>query len=146
MLIWSGLVVWRQLGDLVSSTTALGLHRQLETAGRPISFMSEIKKRLFTVIFNIDKGSALLTGRPPALSYRYCRLKLPLDLSEDVLMRGGEYIQRAVEQLDENGWNREGAIYPATSARAHGSLSPILNEVLELSLGDPENCTGEQIK
>jgi hypothetical protein len=108
--------------------------------------MSESKKRLFTVIFNIDKGSALLTGRPPALSYRYCRLKLPLDLSEEVLMRGGEHIQRAVEQLDENGWNREGVIYPATSARAHGQLSPILNEVLELSLGDPENCTGEQIK
>ncbi|KAF8859114.1 hypothetical protein BDZ45DRAFT_590253, partial [Acephala macrosclerotiorum] len=141
----ASLVVWRQLGDLVASTTALGLHRQVDT-GRPVSFLSESKNRLFTVIFNIDKGSALLTGRPPFLSNRYCRLKLPLDLSEDVLMKGGEHIQRAIEQLDENGWNREGNIHPATSSRAHGQLSPVLNEVLELSLGDPEQCTGDKIK
>lgn len=132
------------MGDLIASTTALGLHRQADEG--PVTYMSEMKKRLFTVIFNIDKGSALLTGRPPGLSYRYCRLKLPLDLSEEVLMQGGSAILRAIEQLDENGWNREGTIHPSTLTRAHGQLSPILNEVLELSLGDPENCTRDQIK
>lgn len=129
----------------MASTTALGLHRQVDN-GKPVTFMSESKKRLFTIVFSFDKGSALLTGRPPALSSRYCRLKLPLDLSEEVLVRGGEHIQRALEQLDENGWNTEGAIHAATHARANGQLSLILNEVLELSLGDPEQCTGDQIK
>lgn len=121
------------------------MHRQVDT-GRPVSFLTESKNRLFTLIFNVDKGSALLTGRPPFLSYRYCRLRVPLDLSDDVIMKGGEHIQRAIEQLDENGWNREGNIYPATSCRAYGLLSPVLNEALELSLGDPEQCTGDSIK
>jgi hypothetical protein len=141
----TGLVVWRQLGDLVNASTALGLHRQADT-GRTTSFIAETKKRLITVIMNIDKGSSLLTGRPPTLNYRYTRFSWPFDLSEEVLMEGGEALQQAIDALDENGWNTEGEIYSSTATRAHGTLSPLLNEVLELSLGDPAGCTGEQIK
>jgi hypothetical protein len=61
-------------------------------------------------------------------------------------MEGGEALQQAIDALDENGWNTEGEIYSSTATRAHGTLSPLLNEVLELSLGDPAGCTGEQIK
>lgn len=46
-----GLVCWRQLGDLVSATTALGLHRQTDC---PITFLSEFKKYIFAIIFGID--------------------------------------------------------------------------------------------
>lgn len=138
------MVVWRQLGDLVSSSTALGLHRQIDT-GRPPSYLSETKKRLFTIIFCFDKGSALLTGRPPALSYRYTRFELPLDISEEALVQGGEVLRAAVANLDENGWNKEGQIYNTTSTRAHGMLAQVLNEVLELSLGDKDVCTAEKI-
>ena len=95
---------------------------------------------------NIDKGSSLLTGRPPTLNYRYTRFSWPFDLSEEVLIQGGEALQQAIDALDENGWNTEGEIYSSTATRAHGTLSPLLNEVLELSLGDPAGCTGEQIK
>jgi hypothetical protein len=61
-------------------------------------------------------------------------------------MEGGESLQQAIDALDENGWNTEGEIYSSTATRAHGTLSPLLNEVLELSLGDPAGCTGEQIQ
>lgn len=141
----AGLVVWRQLGDLVSASTALGLHRQIDT-GRPISFISEMKKRLFTYIFNMDKGCALLTGRPPALSYHYTRFELPLDLSDDVLIQGGEVLQAAAAALDENGWNQEGQIYNNSPVRAQGMLAKVLTEVLELSLGDQVLCTRERIR
>ena len=140
-----GLLAWRQLGDLVSASTALGLHREVD-AGRPISFVSELKRLIFTVVFNIDKGSSLLTGRPPALSYRYTRFKFPLDISDDVMMKGGEGLQRAIAALDPNGWNTEGKIYAATTTRARGLLAIVLNEILELSLGDPAECKNERIK
>jgi hypothetical protein len=140
----SGLLVWRQLGDLVSASTALGLHREAEN--RPITFASEMKRRIFTVVFNIDKGSSLLTGRPPALSYRYTRFKFPLDLSEEVLMKGGEELQNAIARLDANGWNTEEKIHPSTLSRAHGMLAIVLNEILEASLGDPAECTNARIK
>jgi hypothetical protein len=137
--------VWRQLGDLVSASTALGLHREVDVAGT-VSFISELRRRIFTIVFNIDKGSSLLTGRPPALSYRFCRFKLPLDISEEVMMGSCEEFRRAVENLDEDGWNREGKIYPNTVTRAHGKLAIVLNEILELSLGDFGEGTNEQIK
>ena len=105
-----------------------------------------MKRRIFTVVFNIDKGSSLLTGRPPALSYRYTRFKFPLDLSEEVVMQGGEELRKAVALLDENGWNTEGKLYATTVTRAHGLLAIVLNEVLELSLGDPAECTNIRIK
>jgi hypothetical protein len=127
--------VWRQLGDLVSASTALGLHREVDTDEKT-SFGTELRKRVFAIVFNIDKGSSLLTGRPPALSYRYCRFTLPLDISEEIMMESGERFRRAVENLDEEGWNTEGEIYPNTLTRAHAKLSIILNEILELSLGD----------
>jgi hypothetical protein len=105
-----------------------------------------MKRLIFTVVFNIDKGSSLLTGRPPALSYRYTRFKLPLDLSEEVLMKGGEELQKAVARLDPNGWNTDGKTYPITYSRARGLLGIVLNEILELSLGDPAECTNIRIK
>ncbi|KAG0649512.1 hypothetical protein D0Z07_4338 [Hyphodiscus hymeniophilus] len=139
----TSLLVWRQLGDLVSASTALGLHREVENG--PITFGSEMKRRIFTVVFNIDKGSSLLTGRPPALSYRYTRFKFPMDLNEEVIMKGGEELQNAIARLDADGWNTEGGIYPSTLSRAHGMVAIVLNEILECSLGDPAECTNTRI-
>jgi hypothetical protein len=136
--------VWRQLGDLVSATTALGLHRL--TPGQPVTFTSEMKKRIFNATFICNMGNSLLTGRPPALCHRMCHLQLPLDVSDEVLMKGGEELQRAIAALDSNGWNREEKIHINSSVRTRTLLAPILNEALELFLGDPQNITGEIIK
>jgi hypothetical protein len=61
-------------------------------------------------------------------------------------MKGGEELQKAIATLDGNGWNTEEQLYPATTTRAHGLLAIVLNEVLELSLGDPAECTNIRIK
>lgn len=133
------------MGDLVSASTALGLHREVESAG-PISIVSELRRRLFAIVFNLDKGSSLLTGRPPALSYRYCRFKLPLDVSDEVIIEGGDALMKAIENIDENGWNKDGKLYPNTTTRAHSKLAIVLNEILELSLGELDENPNEQIK
>lgn len=133
------------MGDLVSASTALGLHRDVENSG-PVSIVSELRKRVFAIVFNVDKGSSLLTGRPPALSFRYCRFKLPLDVSDEVLVEGGDALRKAIENVDENGWNKEGKLYPNTTTRAHSKLAIVLNEILELSLGELDENPNEQIK
>ncbi|KUJ12384.1 uncharacterized protein LY89DRAFT_738173 [Mollisia scopiformis] len=102
------LVVWRQLGDLVSAVTALGLHRL--SPGGPITFLSEIKKRIFNRTFYFSMSNSLLTGRPPHLSHRFCHIELALDVSDEVLMKGEQELQTAIAALDSNGWNREGNI------------------------------------
>ena len=146
MTDYTGLVVWRQLGDLVSATTALGLHRQ--SPGRPVTFVSEVKKRLFSCIYIADMGSSLLTGRPPSLSSRFSRIHIPVDVSDEALMQGGEVLQRAMEDVDANGWNLGKKHYANTSTRSRIMMAPILNEALELFLGDPEELegAGETIK
>jgi hypothetical protein len=131
-----GLLAWRQLGDLVSASTAMGLHREADS-DRPVTFVSELRRRLFVIVFSIDKSSSLLTGRPPALAYRYCQFKLPLDLSDEAVMDSKEFV-KAIEKLDENGWNTDGQIYHGTMARASGCLAIVLNEILELALGNEE--------
>jgi hypothetical protein len=130
----------------VSGTTALGLHRL--TPGLPITFISEMKKRIFSATYFCDMGSSLLTGRPPSLSYRFSRIQLPVDVSDEVLMKGGEDLQRAINALDSDGWNREGIIHTSTMVRTRTLLAPILNEALELFLGDPlpQGTTGDTIK
>jgi hypothetical protein len=128
----------------VSATTALGLHRLADK--QPITFVSETKKRIFNATFICDMGSSLLTGRPPSLNYRFARLQLPADVCDEMLMRGGEDLQRALDAVDSNGWNREGNIYTNTSVRTRSLLAPILNQSLELFLGDPQDTNGDAIK
>jgi hypothetical protein len=91
-------------------------------------------------------GISLLTGRQPALSHRFSQIQLAVDVSDEVLMKGGEELQRAIAALDSNGWNREGSMHINTGFWTRTVLAPILNEALELFLGDPQNITGEIIK
>lgn len=139
------LVVWRQLGDLISATTALGLHRQPVTDDQPDTFLSEMKRRSINAVLGMCLGNSLLTGRPPALSYRSTRFKLPLCVSDEVLMQGEEKIREAKAKLDPNGWPKEVDLCQGTMMRARGMMAPVLSEVLELYLGDAEDCTAERI-
>lgn len=139
-------MVWRQLGDLISATTALGLHRQPVTDDQPDTFLSEMKRRAINSVLGMCLGNSLLTGRPPALSYRSARFKLPLCISDEVLMQGEEKIREAKAKLDPNGWPKELDLCEGTMMKARGMMAPVLSEVLELYLGDAEDCTAERIQ
>ena len=128
----------------MSAVTALGLHRL--APGGPVTFLSEMKRRIFNGTFISSMATSLLTGRPPALSHRFSRIELALDVSDEVLIKGGEELQRATAALDSNGWNRDGTLYANTGTRTLTLLAPTLNEALELFLGDPQNITGEIVK
>jgi hypothetical protein len=57
-----------------------------------------------------------------------------------------EELQRTIAAFDSEGWNKEGSIYIKTEFRTRTLFAPILDEALELFLGDPQNITGEIIK
>ncbi|TAQ91053.1 hypothetical protein B7494_g587 [Chlorociboria aeruginascens] len=140
----TSLLNWRLLGDLVSASTALGLHRQVDS--EQVTFLSELKRRTFTAIFKIDKGASLFVGRPPALSYRYTKFKFPLDLSDEVLVSGGEDLVKAIKNMGANGYHQTAEIYPSTQMRCQGSLAIVLEDILELTLGDPAEETLDRIQ
>jgi hypothetical protein len=137
---------WRQHGDLVSMTTALGLHRDVDTASRKPTISSEIRRRIFAAVFNIDKVNATLMGRPPMMSARYTSTPLPLDLSDESLLAGEPALSQAIAALDPNGWSTNGQIYSTTILRARTSFAYIRDEVLALALGTTQGDTTSQIK
>lgn len=131
----TSVTLWRLHGDLVCGATALGLHRESPKTKSEISLALEIRRRAHAAVFGFDKAHASFTGRPITLPRRYCTAVLPLDLpDEDLLLPNDELRKKAGEELDENGWNTRGAVYPATTLRVFYLMALIREEILELNL------------
>lgn len=137
---------WRQHGDLVSMATALGLHRDVDSTSRKPSISSEIRRRIFAAVFNIDKVNATFMGRPPMLSARYTSTPLPLDLSDESLLAGEPTLSQIVASLDANGWSTDGQIYSTTILRARTMFAFIRDDILALALGTTHGDITAQIK
>lgn len=120
--------------DVIALTTFSGIHRETGVNTDKITFFSQFRRRLFANVYEFDKQLAAFTGRPPGLSRRHTSCLLLLDLSDEVLIAGGQELQAAVNSLDINGWNRNGHMYPATRVRACCLLAEIRDEALEIAL------------
>ncbi|KAF3386409.1 hypothetical protein F1880_001006 [Penicillium rolfsii] len=70
---------WRKLGDVISSTFALGYHENLETKPGIPSFLMELRKTAFARIYSADKNIAIFLGRPPRMNKRFCHFQIPSD-------------------------------------------------------------------
>lgn len=119
-------------------TTAVGLHRDTDSIPRTVSIASEMRRRIYAAVFNIDKVTATLMGRPPFLSRRYSSTPLPLDLSDESVLAGEPHLSDAVSSLDAEGWNTEGQIYSTTILRARTMFAYIRDEILVLALGSED--------
>jgi hypothetical protein len=115
--------------------TFLGLHALQNEIPYIPTLCSENNRRLVAQIFNGDKYSVAFSGRPALLNRRYCSTPLPLDLSDEDLAADEITLQKAVQELDERGWNKRGELYPVTLIRARRMLATILDEIMEVALG-----------
>lgn len=85
--------------------------------------------------FAIDKILATFLGRPPLISWRYCDIQIPLDLSFEEMLLEPSLLQEKINRLEENGgWNQEGTIRKGAWARVSLFKSILRERVLELSL------------
>lgn len=124
-------------------TTALGMHRDADQNPKMATISSEMRRRIYAAVFNIDKVIATFTGRPPMLSHHYSSTPLPLDLSDEQLLSDREELFRIVGRLDANGWNTDSQIYSTTILRARTSFSMIRSEVLDMALSSvPDDIRG----
>lgn len=99
---------WQRNGELCDAMVAMGLHQGNRESPDTPFFLSQQRKKLFSQVYTHDKSISLFVGRPPRLSYRYCKLEMPLDLSGAQLMLQGSELQQAIANLDPNGWNTSG--------------------------------------
>lgn len=114
--------------------TFLGIHAEQDTPVHQATFGSELRRRMFATVFNLDKVSVSFQGRPPLLCHRYVSTPLPLDIPNDDFAAGGEAFQRALGEIGEDGWSTSGELSTATVLRARTMLSFIKDELIEIAL------------
>ncbi|ROW04898.1 hypothetical protein VMCG_04902 [Cytospora schulzeri] len=134
---------WKLHGQQIALATYLGMHTIQQSASYVPTVAAEARRRLISQIFVVDKAAASFNGRPPLLSRKYMLTPLPLDLCDEVLLSDPDTIAKAVEALDDNGWNKDGKCYSTTIVRARRMLASVKDEVMEVSLGDP-TCTSTE--
>ena len=125
---------WRLMGDLASLISAVGFCRDAQDGQTVPTYLQELRKRAMEQCHQLDKGLATFVGRPPRLYRRHYDLGAPLDLSEDVLFGATEDLQSAIKELDGEGWNTKGLLYPVSGLRAQHKLITVREEALELAM------------
>ncbi|KAJ5249597.1 hypothetical protein N7489_000007 [Penicillium chrysogenum] len=124
---------WRKLGDLSTTLFALGLHQ--DSSAKAPFFLSEMRKRTMVAAYSMDKVLATFLGRPPLVSWRYCDIQMPLDLSVEEIFADPVVRNAAIARLDEkSGWNLESSLMKGTWPRIALMTSVLREKVLELSL------------
>lgn len=74
-------------------------------------------------------------NRPVHLSRHFCVIEMPLDLADSAIMGTPEALLEARENLDADGWSKDGVIHAVSRQRVQLMLCIIREEALELKLG-----------
>lgn len=114
--------------------TFLGLHVTAPNMIKDHSISSEMKRRLFSMIYKNDKVLATFTGRPCLLSAKYATTPLPLDISDEELFYGGGTPLTRNLRVDSDGWSTTGELYPMTMLRAKMMIAFIREEIIDIAL------------
>lgn len=142
---------WQRTGELCDALVAMGLH-QIRSSPETPFFLAELRKKIFCSSYSRDKVTATFLGRPPRLSYRYCKMVsrtwlmasdsrslyhqvMPLDLSDEQIFMEGADLQEALNTLDSQGWNQTGNLNRATWTRVWFQHCQVREDILELALG-----------
>ncbi|PSR88495.1 hypothetical protein BD289DRAFT_367089 [Coniella lustricola] len=140
----ASLAVWRLMGDLATDMYSLGLHRESLQSEKTVPFfLSQYRKRLFAITFNIEKGWSAILNSPPKIPGRYTDLQAPLDLTDDELftLSAEDLKQVVASKLDQDGWKKVGELTSSTWARLRFKLGQIRSELVEYQfrLTDTDN-------
>lgn len=101
---------YRATGEASSAVVAMGLHQGIKAREKVPFFLAEMRKRALLIAYYQEVGIATTLGRPLRLSSRYCILDTPLDLTDRQVIATGPELAAALANLDEDGYNKSGAI------------------------------------
>lgn len=119
--------------DLTTALFALGLHQEPKS-DLPF-FLAEFHRKTFWFAYMSDKNFATFFGRPPMINGKFCSCNMPLDLDDSQLAMEGEALSRALNELDDKGWNLHSVVGRASWLRVSVISTKLREEILELSLG-----------
>lgn len=125
---------YRATGEELNTVITMGLHQKIEANERLPFFLAEMRKRAFVAVYSSEISVSAFLGRPPRISYRYCTLDPPLDLTVAQLMLGRDQIVAVINKLDEDGYNTAGRVGHLTWARSCVRLACRREDILDLAL------------
>ncbi|KAL4996596.1 hypothetical protein BDV10DRAFT_195781 [Aspergillus recurvatus] len=147
---YKGSPTWNRMGELSSCIFELGLHRDSHSHGHKAedipTFLREIRRRLYAGLYHNDKNIATFFGRPPRISWRHSDCKVPLDISEEALLGDEQGLERAMAELDSEGWNANATYRRASWYRLRFLVSSFREEILELSLRPLDHEAAERLR
>lgn len=77
---------WNMLGSAIRAAQAIGLHRDGSKLGLDAA-TTERRRRLWSLLFYLDKSTSILLGRPPAIQTHHCDTMAPSDVDIDTMPR-----------------------------------------------------------
>ncbi|KAJ5239473.1 hypothetical protein N7468_004092 [Penicillium chermesinum] len=119
---------WRKLGDVISSTFAMGYHEDIEAKPDIPQFLIELRKSAFARIYSADKNIAIFLGRPPRMNRRFCHFQIPSCQIRD--LRFGTAIDSTVQ--DRLAWVPDAIIGYRADTRWSALCAYLKEEVWEL--------------
>ncbi|SNX83882.1 uncharacterized protein MEPE_02590 [Melanopsichium pennsylvanicum] len=85
---------WSLLGNAIRAAQAIGLHRDGSKLGLD-AITTERRRRLWAIIFYMDKTTSILLGRPQAIQDFHCDTLPPSDVDIDTMPRSARpYVPR----------------------------------------------------
>jgi chromatin structure-remodeling complex subunit RSC3/30 len=97
--------------------------------------------------YGIDKLLATFLGRPPLISWRYCDIQMPLDMSVAEIFADSLTRDAAIAKLDKHsGWNQEASLTKGAWPRISLITNVLREKDLELSLSCKDDSLHERIE
>ena len=128
---------------MATTVFAHGLHQ--ESTNAPF-FLREMRKRTMIGAYTADKELATFLGRPPLISWRYCDISMPLDLSCEEIAADPEVRNAAIANLTPEGWNREGSVKKGAWPRVCLLTSMFREKILDVSLSRKSDNLTEKVE
>ncbi|PYI19636.1 hypothetical protein BO99DRAFT_432544 [Aspergillus violaceofuscus CBS 115571] len=138
----SGQSLHSSFAEIVSATYTAGFHRIIPLAGGRLSFVPQWRRRIFSMIYTMDKKLATFLDRPPLVTRQYCDMEAPADVNisdSDATGMRSEGIS-----FDALGFTIGGKSSPITFIRLRFLLAIIKEEILELQLGTNKSTIPEK--
>ncbi|KXT13365.1 hypothetical protein AC579_2946 [Pseudocercospora musae] len=128
--------VWESYSGVCDVAILLGLHLDGRANSQTPFFLAELRARVFNVMFSMDKFQGTFLGRPPRLSYRYCNVPFPKDITDAEMALPWPELQARLVQLDANGgWSTSGSVGRSGWRRAWSTRLELREDVLEVVIG-----------
>ncbi|KAL1858750.1 hypothetical protein Daus18300_009884 [Diaporthe australafricana] len=119
--------LWRSMGDVMSSISALGYHERLDGRLDTPEFLIQLRKTAFARIYSADKNMALFLGRPLRMSKRFYHFHLP-----DTRPISIQEMLPVDDTLGPHEWHPDSVIDYRSETRWSALCASIKEDIMEL--------------